>query len=72
MEEDLYDEFGNYIGPDLNVGDDNESGSGSSRGGSPRGVHSDDESAGGGAVRESSKYNALDRLYRAGMIHQCR
>jgi hypothetical protein len=41
MEEDLYDEFGNYIGPDIGVGAGDDSDKGSS---SPRG--SDDEEDG--------------------------
>ena len=41
----MYDEFGNYIGPDLNVDEDDDHSSDGERGGGPRSSDSEDESS---------------------------
>jgi hypothetical protein len=48
--EDMYDEFGNYIGPDLNVDEEDDRSSDSERGGGARSSDSEDERSRPGGV----------------------
>lgn len=57
----MYDEFGNYIGPDLNVDEEDDHSSDGERGGGPRSSDSEDESSRAGVsyLKRKSPHNGF-------------